>query len=118
MPSAKLPKTPQTSMHTSATNGNNCLIYTHTRTLKYTYICIYVFMTRICSISCALFAGRKRIMAPTNCTELKRKMCSRPAGRPQAVNVIPTHIHTYTHTRTQILLIICARVLVCFNHVR
>lgn len=85
--------------HTSAANGNNCSTHTHThrRHLRghahtHIYLYMYVFMGRICAISCALFAGRKRIMAPTNCAELKRKMC-RPPGRPQAVNVTHTLAH-------------------------
>lgn len=71
--------------------------HTHRRHLRghahtHIYLYMYVFMGRICAISCALFAGRKRIMAPTNCAELKRKMC-RPPGRPQAVNVTHTLAH-------------------------
>jgi len=117
MPNTKLPKLPQTSTHTSATNGNNCLIHIYINIYMCVCVGICIFMTRICAISWALFAGRKRIMAPTNCTELKRKMCSRPAGRLQAVNVIHTHTQ-HTHTRTHIPnshLIICAFVWECVS---
>jgi len=117
MPNTKLPKLPQTSTHTSATNGNNCLIHIYINIYICVCVGICIFMTRICAISWALFAGRKRIMAPTNCTELKRKMCSRPAGRLQAVNVIHTHTHTHTYTQfTSNNMCLCVGV--CFNHVR
>lgn len=55
-------------------------LYTYTHTFIYTHVsvcmCIYGQDMRHIRRS-----ARKRIMAPTNCAELKRKMC-RPAGRP------------------------------------
>lgn len=98
----------------------NTQSHTHTRHLRghahtHIYLYMYVFMGRICAISCALFAGRKRIMAPTNCAELKRKMC-RPAGRPQAVNV---HTHTLAHPSHNVYacMHVCAAT-TCVNNLR
>lgn len=109
--------------HTSAANGNNCSTHSHTHTHTkhlrghahtHIYLYMYVFMGRICAISCALFAGRKRIMAPTNCAELKRKMC-RPAGRPQAVNV--THTLAHPSHNAYACMHVCAAT-TCVNNLR